>query len=33
MTLFGKYDLHEHLGKGGFGIVYRATDTVLERFE
>jgi len=27
----GKYELHEVLGKGGFGVVYRATDLSLER--
>ena len=31
MTTLGKYELHEQLSKGGFGIVYRATDTSLGR--
>ena len=29
MTQLGKYDLHEQIGKGSFGTVYRATDTAL----
>ena len=31
MTTLGKYDLHEELGRGGFGTVCRATDTTLGR--
>ena len=31
MTKLGKYELHEQIGRGGFGTVYRAVDTMLER--
>ena len=30
MIRLNKYLLHEQLGRGGYGTVYRATDTVLE---
>ena len=30
MKRLGKYELHEQLGRGGYGTVYHATDTVLE---
>ena len=31
MTTLSKYELHEELGRGGFGIVYRAVDIDLKR--
>ena len=31
MSIFGKYVLEEEIGKGGMGIVYRATDLRLGR--
>ena len=31
MATLGKYELHEEIGRGGYGAVYRATDTSLER--
>jgi serine/threonine protein kinase len=31
MARLGKYEIHEEIGKGGFGQVYRATDLALGR--
>src|SRR5206468_10853004 len=31
MQTIGRYQLHEKLGQGGMGIVYRAFDTLIER--
>ena len=30
MTVLGKYELHEEIGRGGFATVHRATHTLLE---
>ena len=30
MTQLGKYHIHEEVGRGGYGTVYRAMDDVLQ---